>query len=483
MKAKSSTKIINNNIVKAINITNGYYLIVDNILYSVDYNNLAVQSKQDLPEDLNYAELKNKVLSSKFFEQINLYFKDNFKISNIIVDTEQLKVSLSNNSQTANLTYCFNTVEPNAFLSCIASKFEQKTKVKKVVTVESLQDKINKLQGKFNFNKSIIEKNIDNNKPLAEQKDRIKKAESDNLIIDSKIKDIKFKIDFMQQKEQNKKISQLIKEQFNFTHFAIYYLIANLEQEKQAEKPTKNLLPVLYKTEQKTTVKTTNKPLQIEFKKQVLSLPCKQVYLLPMPAAVSLPAEKQKTKDHFADFEAKYLAKVREKKRYRKANSKFAVIFQQIGQFSSVACLIFLFLNSFVMIQKNQNTFQNLAKVETKTKLKQEIAKEPIKTISNLSDNNTSGIIYRLDSKTAKNDTFGSLKWISLVGLFGMIKRKEESIKKKKVYFDSETQCSIRLGDQMVFANGKAGKHFVAECKQIYNSPANGKWYYIFEQI
>jgi hypothetical protein len=121
--------------------------------------------------------------------------------------------------------------------------------------------------------------------------------------------------------------------------------------------------------------------------------------------------------------------------------------------------------------------------VETKTKLKQEIAKEPIKTISNLSDNNTSGIIYRLDSKTAKNDTFGSLKWISLVGLFGMIKRKEESIKKKKVYFDSETQCSIRLGDQMVFANGKAGKHFVAECKQIYNSPANGKWYYIFEQI
>lgn len=267
---------------------------------------------------------------------------------------------------------------------------------------------------------------------------------------------------------------------FCFTYFAIYYLIANLEQKKQSEKPLKNLLPVLYKAEQKTKkeinrvklnyekivkqitvdnkikaiceralknlkaleydfimqisamkktpLKSISKPLQIEFKKQVLSLPCKQVYLLPSPAAVSLPAEKPKSKDHFADFTELYLAKVREKKLYRKANSKFAVVFQQIGQFSSVACLMFLFLNSFIMIEKNKNTFENLAKMESKQTEQKEIAKEPIKTMSNLSDNMPSGAIYRLDSKTAKNGTSDGLKWISLA-VFGMIKRKEEKMK------------------------------------------------------
>jgi hypothetical protein len=100
---------------------------------------------------------------------------------------------------------------------------------------------------------------------------------------------------------------------------------------------------------------------------------------LPSPAAVSLPAEKPKSKDHFADFEAKYIAKVREKKRYRKANSKFAVIFQQIGQFSSVACLIFLFLNSFVMIEKSKILSKTLQKWKLKQNSNKKLPKNPSK--------------------------------------------------------------------------------------------------------
>jgi hypothetical protein len=109
------------------------------------------------------------------------------------------------------------------------------------------------------------------------------------------------------------------------------------------------------------------------------------------------------------------------------------------------------------MIQKSNATFENLAKIETKQELKQETSKEPIKTISNLSDNAQGGTNYQLANKTAKNATSDGLKWISLVGLFGVIKRKEEKVQNLNGIYEIFTEVK----------NGKTqDRYFYTKCNK-----------------
>ncbi len=517
MSKKSNTKIINNNIDRTIKdryntiSIKSLYFIVDGFLYETD--NKTVLRKEKLSDSLNLKELNNKLLTPPILKQIQAYHKDNFKIISILEENSTLIIKLESSSAIAKIQSVYSAIPENLLNLCNAKKELPKSFVMDKITETGIITKKTTTKYFFNIydNFFICSKSLEiyilvDNKLyfIASQKNT---KNNDLDIITEAFKKIPFaNISNFLKNNYNLTVPQQEQKQetFNFLDFAVYYLIANFEQEKQekefdlelekafiklkdesifnTEKPSKNLLPVLYTAEQKTTVKTVQKPLQIESKKQALSLTCKTVYLLPLPKQAAEPA-KVKEFNHFDNFTELYLDRVKEKKAYRKQKSVFAGVLNEIGKFSSVACLIFLFLNSFTMIQKSNVTFENLAKMETKQELKQETSKQPIKTMLNLSDNTQGGTSYHLINKTAKNGTSDGLKWISLIGLFGIVKRKEERVKKKKVYFDSEIQQSIRLGDQMVFTNGKAGKNFVAECKQIHHSPANGKWYYMFEQV
>lgn len=178
----------------------------------------------------------------------------------------------------------------------------------------------------------------------------------------------------------------------------------------------------------------------------------KQIYLLPAPKI-----EKPEKKDYFADFESKYLAKVWEKKRYRKKNSKISDVFQQIGQFASIACLVFIFLNSFFMVNKHKETFNNLAKIEN-TEIKDIKNKnERTKTISNLSDNAQDGTSYQLANKTAKNCTSDGLKWISLMLCFSSISgiktATNKALKKSYKHLTPEQKKIVKLYEAYEQAN------------------------------
>ena len=69
------------------------------------------------------------------------------------------------------------------------------------------------------------------------------------------------------------------------------------------------------------------------------------------------------------------------------------------------------------------------------------------------------------------------------IGLSRLKLTSGDKMENKKVYLDFETKQNIKLIDQMVFINGKNGKNYVAECKEIYQSIVNKKWYYVFEKI
>jgi len=122
------------------------------------------------------------------------------------------------------------------------------------------------------------------------------------------------------------------------------------------------------------------------------------------------------------NFTEMYLDRVKAKRMYRKQNSKFAGFLNQVMQFSAAAVLCFLLLNSFVNINKYNQTFVNLAKVESKA----------VNSMPNLSDCTQDKAITQQSSKPLKTMPFSALSLISF-GLFGIIKRKEGNMKTKTI--------------------------------------------------
>lgn len=256
---------------------------------------------------------------------------------------------------------------------------------------------------------------------------------------------LKKKLDFINNGKQlkNCKLSkelQVLKDKLNNL---------NLEQSKELIKPLQTKLPALITIQPKQEPKTVLK--------QVLSIEYKPVLSLPSPKTNSIQINNNIAKvlpnfntieqievadytevtqesdlEVCSDFYEKYYVKLHEKRSLRKANSKITAVFNKLMQMSVAACLCFIFVNAYFNISKHENTFQNLANLENKTELNQDVAKEAAKTMLDLSDNRASDTKCYVEDKTTKNDMPKGLELISFIA-FGITRRKAKKEFKKNV--------------------------------------------------
>jgi integrase len=85
--------------------------------------------------------------------------------------------------------------------------------------------------------------------------------------------------------------------------------------------------------------------------------------LLPAPKVQTVEISQVQNQENILDdFQQRVIELTHAKKRTRKQSSKFAGTFEQVGIFASVACLVFLFLNTFVMINNYNPNFAELSK-------------------------------------------------------------------------------------------------------------------------
>jgi hypothetical protein len=269
MGKKAATKIINNNIDKTIKYsyntinTKSNYFIIDGFLYETDLSKIL--RKEKLSDRLNLKELNNKLFTAPILKQIQAYHKDNFKIASIHDNNNLLTINLNNGSIIAKIQAVYSAI-PEQLINCCSTKKElpktftmkmQDQADKQIYSIKVKSSLLENFSNSFGYDFYYIEKYYSISDSKIKSKNLYEHISVfiliDNVLYSlgyvnyrkSTIEKIKdhfnsiLSIDFINSKLKHYDISinQPEKQEirFCFTHFAIYYLIANLEQPKQAE--------------------------------------------------------------------------------------------------------------------------------------------------------------------------------------------------------------------------------------------------------